>query len=86
MAIESDKSSGDQKVTKAISQQWFGTAMKQISGYDYKLARQKSDYKGEQFSKPRMHFANRTQNLGVYFDKHGTELMSWFIVQKATGI
>ena len=65
----------DANVAGTAPDEWFSTVQKQISQGEYRPSIQSSYCKGERFAEPRLHFANRAQNLRAYFDKSGIELM-----------
>ncbi|MCK4525873.1 FG-GAP repeat protein, partial [candidate division WOR-3 bacterium] len=59
----------------SISEDWLSKTLEQIKRDEYNPSMQNADYKGEHFSEPRYHFANREQNLRAYLDENGMELM-----------
>jgi hypothetical protein len=57
------------------SDSWMEKAMENIEKEEYKPSLQEYDYKGDKFSSPRYHFANRANNLRAYVDESGLELL-----------
>ncbi len=62
-------------ISSSLSEEWFTSVLEQIRSGEYNPSLQALDHEGEQFSKPRYHFANRAKNLRAYFDEHGMELL-----------
>ena len=60
---------------RGAPEDWHDKAVEMIQDHEYSPSLQMFDYKGEQFSRPRLHFTNRAQNLRAYFDERGMELM-----------
>jgi len=58
-----------------ILDDWMTITHERISASEYNPSMQSSDYKGTQFPEPRLHFANRTHNLRLYFDDESIVLM-----------
>jgi hypothetical protein len=58
-----------------VSDSWLNTAMENIERKEYRPSLQELDYRGESFTHPKFHLANRANNLRAYFDENGMELI-----------
>ncbi len=65
-----------------MSDSWMNAAMRNIEKEEYKPSLQKLDYRGESFTHPKFHLANRANNLRAYFDENGMELISRVISEE----
>ncbi len=59
-----------------VSDSWLNAAMRNIEKKEYEPSLQELDYRGESFTHPKFHLANRANNLRAYFDENGMELIS----------
>jgi hypothetical protein len=63
------------EINSSVPQDWLSSALEQIKGDEYKPTLQDEDYKGDKLQNPKLHFTNRANNLRVYIDESGIELM-----------
>lgn len=66
-----------------VDEDWSSNAIKNLKKEEYSPSVQDMDHKGEPFAKARLHFVNRNQNLRIYFDEEGMELMPREFDEKA---
>jgi hypothetical protein len=59
----------------SVSDSWLNAAMRNIEKREYEPSLQKLNYRGESFTRPKFHLANRENNLRAYFDESGMELI-----------
>ncbi len=60
---------------RVVSDSWLNSAMRNIEKKEYEPSLQELNYRGESFTHPKIHLANRANSLRVYFDENGIELI-----------